>query len=214
MRAMTADAASVPIPRRPATSPGEVSWTPDLADALQRACRGQEAGFVTLYRELQPRLVRYATVLVGRDDADDVTAEGWLQIARDLPTFRGDLDGFRGWATTIVRNRAMDLLRAGSRRPSTPIGLHQLGEQAAAVDTASAVLDSLSTDAAIRLIARLPRAEAEAVLLRAVIGLDNARTAAVLGRRSGAVRVAAHRGLKRLARHLRYLPWERRWTVE
>ena len=212
MRAMTADAASVPIAtRRP---PAPVSRAPDLADALQQACRGQEAGFVTLYRDLQPRLVRYATVLVGRDDADDVTAEAWLQIARALPTFRGDLDGFRGWATIIVRNRAMDLLRADTRHPTTPVGLHQLTEQPAAMDTATAALDSLSTNAAIRLITRLPRAEAEAVMLRAVIGLDNAHTAAVLGRRSGAVRVAAHRGLKKLGQHLRYLPWERRWTVE
>jgi hypothetical protein len=36
----------------------------------------------------------------------------------------------------------------------------------------------------------------------------------VLGKRPGAVRVAAHRGLKRLARRVRYLPQEGRWTVE
>ena len=190
---------------------------PDLVDALHHARHGHEAGFVSLYRDLQPRLIRYATVLVGRDEADDVTAEAWLQIARDLPAFTGDLNGFRGWATTIVRNRAMDLLRAGMRRPAAPSGLDEFTHPATTADTAdtaAAALETLSTTAAIRLIASLPRTEAETVLLRAVIGLDTATTAAVLGKRDGAVRVAAHRGLKRLARHVRYLPQERRWTVE
>jgi RNA polymerase sigma-70 factor, ECF subfamily len=40
------------------------------------------------------------------------------------------------------------------------------------------------------------------VLLRAVVGLDTIATGAVLGKSAGAVRVAAHRGLKRLARML------------
>ena len=37
------------------------------------------------------------------------------------------------------------------------------------------------------------------MLLRAVVGLDVAQAAAVLGKRPVAVRVAAHRGLRRLA---------------
>jgi RNA polymerase sigma-70 factor (ECF subfamily) len=40
------------------------------------------------------------------------------------------------------------------------------------------------------------------VLLRAVIGLDATTAGQVLGKRPGAVRVAAHRGLRRLARML------------
>ena len=40
------------------------------------------------------------------------------------------------------------------------------------------------------------------MLLRVVIGLDGPATARVLGKRPGAVRTAAHRGLKRLARQL------------
>ena len=186
----------------------------DLPAALHAARNGDDRGFGVLYRDLQPRLIRYATVLVGRDDADDVTAEAWLQIARDLHKFTGSLDDFRGWASTIVRNRALDLLRAGARRPQTPSSPEEFPQKPATQDTASAALETLSTDAAIRLISTLPRVEAEAVLLRAVVGLDAAAAAAVLGKRPGAVRVAAHRGLKRLARHVRYLPQEGRWTVE
>jgi RNA polymerase sigma-70 factor (ECF subfamily) len=193
---------------------GRPSGPTDLSAALRAARNGEEGGFVVLYRDLQPRLVRYATVLVGRDDAEDVTAEAWLQIARDLPRFAGKPDDFRGWASTIVRNRAMDLLRAGARRRQVPSGLTELPSEPAAQDTATTALETLSTDAAVRLIARLPQTEAEAVLLRVVVGLDTAAVAAVLGKRPGAVRVAAHRGLRRLAGYVRFLPQEGRWTVE
>ncbi len=172
---------------------------PDLEAALRAARSGSEAGFVVLYRELQPRLLRYATALVGAD-AEDVTAETWLQVARDLPGFTGDVDGFRGWVTTITRNRALD--HARSRRRTVPTGMEVLAERPDVGDTAITALDALSSRNAIALIASLPRNQAEAVLLRAVIGLDARTAGAVLGKRAGAVRVAAHRGLKRLAKQL------------
>ena len=201
--------------RRARSGPGvHSSESTDLSDALQAARDGEENGFVTLYRDLQPRLLRYATVLVGREDAEDVTAESWLQIARDLPRFTGQPADFRGWASAIVRNRAIDLMRAGARRPQIPSGLEELDREPAIQDTAMAALETLSTDAAVRLISRLPRTEAEVVLLRVVVGLDTAAVAVVLGKRPGAVRVAAHRGLRRLAGYVRFLPQEGRWTVE
>lgn len=169
-------------------------------DRLLAAVRaGDETAFRALYRNLQPRLLRYATALVG-GDAEDVTAEAWLHIARDLHRFRGDIDGFRGWAATIVRNRAMDALRARTRRPADATDVTTLAERPGPEDTAGTALDALSSRAAIAMIAALPRVEAEAVLLRAVVGLDSTAAGKVLGKRAGAVRIAAHRGLRRLAR--------------
>ena len=46
---------------------------------------------------------------------------------------------------------------------------------------------------------RLPPLQAEVVLLRVVAGLPVSEVADVLGRTPGAVRVAAHRGLRALA---------------
>jgi len=62
--------------------------------------------------------------------------------------------------------------------------------------------DNLATSAALRLIASLPADQAEAVLLRVVVGLDATTAGEILGKRAGAVRVAAHRGLKNLAKML------------
>jgi RNA polymerase sigma-70 factor (ECF subfamily) len=173
----------------------------DVSDAVLRAQRGDEDSFRVVYRAVQPGLLRYLRVLVG-DDAEDVASETWLHIARDLDSFRGDSDGFRAWAATIARHRAMDHLRRQRRRPGLSLPIEQLTDRPADDDTAGSALDALSTDTALGLIARLPRDQAEAVLLRVVMGLDARRAGRVLGKRPGAVRTAAHRGLRKLAEFL------------
>jgi RNA polymerase sigma-70 factor (ECF subfamily) len=150
-----------------------------------------------LYRHIQPRLVRYVRTLVG-EEAEDVTSEAWLHIAKDITTFNGDIDGFRGWTATIARHRALDHLRHRNRRPIEDAPVSEFLELRAADDTEKTALDSLSTEAALALIARLPRDQAEIIALRVVVGLDAKTVAKVLGKRPGAVRTAAHRGLRRL----------------
>jgi RNA polymerase sigma-70 factor (ECF subfamily) len=173
---------------------------PDV-DWLAAVRLGDEAAFANLFRDTQPRLLRYAASLVGQD-AEDITAEAWLQIARDLRGFDGSLDDFRGWACRIVRNRALDLVRARARRPIEVGDLTMLMDKPGDIDTERTAVDHLSTAAAIALIASLPQDQAEAVMLRTVVGLDTNTAAEVLGKRPGAVRVAAHRGLRNLARRL------------
>jgi RNA polymerase sigma-70 factor (ECF subfamily) len=189
---------------------GEVVLPPraevDLDEALRAASHGDEAGFVILYRDLQPRLLRYATALVGAE-AEDVTAETWLQVARDLRGFQGDLDGFRGWVSTICRNRAMDWARTRTRRPADPTEMDVLTEHPATTDAHGSAVEGMSTRWAMAQILALPQTEAEAVLLRAVVGLDATSAGKVLGKRPGAVRVAAHRGLKKLAKRIRNDDW-------
>ncbi|WP_308287319.1 RNA polymerase sigma factor [Actinomadura parmotrematis] len=175
---------------------------PDELDrAVQDARRGDEHAFRLLYRDLHPRLVRYATALAGAD-AEDVVAEAWLQIARDVRTFDGDVDGFRGWAATIVRHRALDHARRAARRPVADVPLSDLAGLPAGADAATLALEGLATREALRLIGELPPDQAEAVLLRVVLGLDAPTAARVLGKRAGAVRTAAHRGLRRLSDRL------------
>jgi RNA polymerase sigma-70 factor (ECF subfamily) len=142
--------------------------------------------------------LRYVRTLVG-SDADDVASETWLQAVRDLNRFRGDAAELRAWLVTIARHRALDLLRAQRRRPSDAWDPALLPEGPADDDTAALTEESLATRRALALIARLPRDQAEAVLLRVVVGLDAPAAAAVMGKRAGAVRMATSRGLSRLA---------------
>jgi RNA polymerase sigma-70 factor, ECF subfamily len=180
---------------------GLVPATGSLDDAVQRMCAGDAEAFRVVYRAVQGPLVRYLEVLVGPDDAEDVASETWGQVARDLDRFSGDADGFRGWITTIGRHRALDLLRRRSRRIRADQDLTGVdlpdGE-----DLEVRIEEQFSTRAALALIRSLPPDQAEAVMLRAVLGLDARTAGAVLGKRPGAVRSAAHRGLRTLARRL------------
>src|SRR5262249_35734707 len=76
----------------------------ELTAAVLAAQDGDETAFRTVYRAVHPRLLGYVRTLVGDPDAEDVTSEAWLQIARDLERFSGDADRFRGWAARIARN--------------------------------------------------------------------------------------------------------------
>ncbi|MER0245448.1 RNA polymerase sigma factor, partial [Streptomyces sp. HSW2009] len=171
----------------------------ELTAAVRAAQEGNEAAFRTVYRSVHPRLLGYVRTLVGESDAEDVTSESWLQIARDLGRFNGDADRFRGWAARIARNRALDHIRMRGRRPAIGGDETELADRPADADTAREALESLGTGHTLALIAQLPRDQAEAVVLRVVVGLDAKSAAGVLGKRPGAVRTSAHRGLRRLA---------------
>jgi RNA polymerase sigma-70 factor, ECF subfamily len=173
----------------------------DLGTLVQAARGGDEAAFGRLYLAVQPGLLRYLRALVGQD-AEDVASEAWLQITRDLRSYRGDGGGFRAWAASVARHRAMDHLRRQSRRPAHGGPVEQLEALPDRDDTATLAVEAAATDAAIALIATLPRDQAEAVLLRVVVGLDAESAGKVLGKRAGAVRTAAHRGLRGLAHRL------------
>ncbi|MEU3829892.1 RNA polymerase sigma factor [Streptomyces sp. NPDC029080] len=172
-----------------------------MGEAVARAQQGDETAFAVAYRIVQPGLLGYLRGLVG-EEAEDVASEAWLEIARDLGRFQGDGAGFRGWTATIARHRALDQLRRQRVRPRAA----RLEEDALELpdrhSTHDQALESLSTERALELVRALPRDQAEAVLLRVVVGLDGPAAARVLGKRPGAVRTAAHRGLRSLARRL------------
>ena len=178
----------------------------ELTMAVEGARRGDPESFRVLYRETQPRLLRYLGYLVG-GEAEDIASEAWLQATRSLGGFSGNYSDFRGWITTIARNRAMDQLRRASRHPSAiPVPVEDLAFVACTEDTADRAIEAITTEEALSLIASLPADQAEAVLLRAVMGLDVKRAAEVVGKRDGALRTAAYRGLKALEKRVERRP--------
>jgi RNA polymerase sigma-70 factor (ECF subfamily) len=173
----------------------------EFAGVLGRARTGDADAFAWLFRRTQPLLLRYLNVLGGADVCEDVASETWVSIVRDLATFDGDEDAFRAWLVTVARHRLIDLRRAQARRPAVPTEF--LPENhATTADAADEVVDREGTQWALSLIATLPPDQAEAVLLRVVVGLDAGAVGQVMGRTSGAVRVLTHRGLKSLQERL------------
>lgn len=169
----------------------------DFDDELVRARSGDETAFMRLWANLHPRLLRYLRVL-GCDEVDDVASETWLQVVRDMNRFEGGAADFRCWLFTIGRHRAIDAsrIRIRSRLRLMTAAVAPVVDENPVQDE---VLDGLSTERAVALVAGLSRDQAEAVALRVIAGLDTAAVARILGKSPGAVRIALHRGLRTLA---------------
>jgi RNA polymerase sigma-70 factor, ECF subfamily len=170
---------------------------PAFADALASAQSGDEAAFTEIFRDVQPALLRYVQVLAP-GAAEDIAGDTWLQVVAGFGAFDGEERAFRAWVFTIARHRAVDWGRSRARRSRIP--LSAVSERLTSPDTADVVLERISTRAVLESIASLPRDQAEIVLLRVVAGLDTADVARIVGKSQGAVRVAAHRALRRLAK--------------
>jgi RNA polymerase sigma factor (sigma-70 family) len=168
---------------------------PAFPAVLAAAQTGAEWAITLLYRELQPKLLRY---LRGHapDDAEDLASEVWLAAARTLPRFDGDEEDFRGWFFTIAKRRLIDHRRSHGRR-SDAVALHAVAERAAP-DGAPAEPLGVG-DPLVAHLGALPADQREVVLLRVVADLSVADVAAIMGKKPGTIRVLQHRALERLA---------------
>jgi RNA polymerase sigma-70 factor (ECF subfamily) len=169
-----------------------------FAAVLEAAQGGSEEAFSELWLDANPALLRYLRLLAPQA-AEDLAAETWAHVVRRLAAFRGDEAAWRAWLFTTARRRTIDDARRRARRPAAPLEEVTPARLPAAPDAADVAMENLDTQAAIALVSELPRLQAEVILLRVVAGLDTEAVARMLGRSQGAIRVAAHRGLRRLA---------------
>jgi RNA polymerase sigma-70 factor (ECF subfamily) len=172
----------------------------DFTETLAAAQRAEDWAVGRLWRDLNPRLLRFLRTR-HREAADDIASETWIRVSRSIKRFAGSEMEFRAWFFTIARAASIDWYRREARRPQFEFvsDATVLETRAAADDPAEGAMEAIDTDAALALISRLPADQAEVVLLRVVAGLDAACVGRVLGKRPGTVRVLQHRGLRRLA---------------
>jgi RNA polymerase sigma-70 factor, ECF subfamily len=170
----------------------------EFAAQLVAAQGGSEDAFAVLWRDANPALVRYLRV-VAPEHAEDIAAETWVQVVRGLPRFSGDEAAWRAWLFTTARRRLLDQVRTRKRHPAEPLDEISVAEEPRAAGAEQVAMENLATEWAMELLSQLPEQQAEVIMLRVVAGLDTEMVADILGRSPGAVRVAAHRGLRRLA---------------
>jgi len=124
----------------------------------------------------------------------------WLAVARGLRAFDGELVGFRACVFSIARRRLADHRRTAVRRATDPVAAEFFSAHPARADTEAEVVDQMTGQAAIDLIARtLPADQAEVLTLRILGDLDVAHVAELMGRDANWVRVTQHLALRRLA---------------
>src|SRR5689334_20364081 len=130
-----------------------------FASVLARAQEGDEAAFASLWRDLNPALLRYLSL--SGEPADDVASDTWATVVKGLRSFRGDEAAWRGWVFVTARRRAVDAGRRRARATRLEEAWQPWPVENVGADPADLVAEHLDTQAALRLVAQLPPLQAE-----------------------------------------------------
>lgn len=166
---------------------------------MARYVAGDADAFRVLFDRYAPRLTSLMRRQLFRpQDATDLVQQTFLQLHRARRDFRPD-SKLRPWLYTIALNLKRKYFRTHSRRPTTSLEIEPEGEDtspdapAIQAETIAAVREALQT---------LPENQRTVIELHWFEGLPFAEVAQVVGAKTSAVKVRAHRGYKRLKEQL------------
>lgn len=158
---------------------------------VQAVAAGDGEALAVLCRRWERPLLRFIGRYTGGRDVEDVYQETWLGVVRGAPRFDPSRR-FTTWLFQIALNRCRDWHRR--RPPETALETtHEPpADGAGSAEATEATLD------AQRLLAALPPAQREVVLLRYVRDLGEREMAEILGCPPGTVKSRLHHALLRL----------------
>lgn len=182
----------------------------DLDQAVDRARHGDELAFAAIYKAWQPGLYRF---VYAREPnvAEDICSEIWVSMAKVLPRFEGGSRELRAWIFSVARRQVAGHRRRSLRRVMVPLfsgsntdGVPDVsGWSGGLADTEFLVEAEITAAELARKIARvLPEAQADALLLKVLGGLDASEIASVMGKKEATVRQLQHRAVLRLSKVL------------
>lgn len=168
----------------------------DPLDGLLRAANAGDqrayASFLAAVAPIVRGIARARGSGLGADICEDIVQEALLAVHQKRHTWREDAP-VRPWLYAIVRFKVVDAFRARGRR------IHVQIEDFSDVLAAEAPPDPTERSDAERVIGRLDPRSARIVRAIGLEGASIAEVSAALQMTETAVRVALHRGLKRLA---------------
>jgi len=158
------------------------------------------AAFEDLYRRRGEDALRYATAILGVDDARDATQDAWLRVWKAWGA--ADPDHLDAWAFRIVRNACID--RRRSRRLTEELDEADMPPVLSAEDI---VPDQIDAASAIPLLTKLPQSFREILWLREVMELSYAEISEVQDVPIGTVMSRLHSARRKAAQILRKDAW-------
>lgn len=198
-------------------SDGRSALPPADAALVAAVAAGSEEALAALYDRHAPGIHATALRLTGdRGVAEDVVQEVFLVLWNRAERFDPAVGSLTAWLGTIARHRAVDRLRAASRRPQL-VALGRSGDEGSADEALEraaerrfvddrldagdpvAVLDAAEARAAIdNALAVMPDPEREVILLAYREELSQSEIAGRLGWPLGTVKTRTRRALARL----------------
>ena len=166
---------------------------PTTLDVIEDAKRGSEPAWAQIYGSLAGPVTGYLRSR-GAVDPEDLSSEVFYQVARDIHRFDGDADKFRSWVFVIAHRRLIDARRTASRRPVlADEGDVVLDERGG--DVEEEVMANLETAWMREIFDSLTDEQQQVLSLRIVADLSLEDTAAVMGKRVGAIKALQRRAL-------------------
>lgn len=167
--------------------------------ALDAAKKGADWAWAALYRDLAGPVTGYLASR-GSREPEDLAAETFLQVARNIESFVGDEGAFRSWVFVIAHRRLIDARRAHGRRPDL-VTLPE-DDTRPGGDAEVEAVDQLVTAELIDAFEKLTEDQRDVLALRVIANLTIEETANVVGKRIGAVKAVQRRALVALRGHL------------
>lgn len=166
---------------------------------VEAAVRGDESAIEALYRTHFDTVYRYVFLRLGsRSAAEDVTSQVFLGMLRGLGRYQDQGRPFVAWLYGIAQKQIAFYQRGRSRVPSQ-VDLDAAAELVAESAGPHATAEQREVRTAVaRALGRVPEGQREVILLRYILSLSVAETAAVVGRTEGAVKQLQLRGLATL----------------
>ena len=175
---------------------------PRLDAAVVGARSGDPQAIEELFREVQPRLLRFLRSMESRA-ADDLAADVWLAVAAGISRFEGKWPDFMAWVFAIARRRLADYRRTAVRRRTDVVDTVAFERYQAGDAPEDETIDKISGQQAASMITSVLRGDQAEVLLLRVLGeLDVDQVAAIMQRTPNWVRVTQHRAVGTLAKRL------------
>ena len=171
----------------------------DVWALVRQAQDGDAEAFGRLYDHYLTMVHRYLVHRVGdRALAEDFTSETFVRALRriDSLSFQGRDVG--AWLVTIARNIVRDHVK--SSRFRLEVATADVRDADRVTDgPEDAVVQALTNEQLLSCIRQLGSEQQECISLRFLQGLSVAETAAVMGKRDGAIKALQHRAVRRLA---------------
>jgi RNA polymerase sigma-70 factor (ECF subfamily) len=162
----------------------------DSDEALAKIARHEREAFIYLYQRYVDRIYSYLAWKIGRQPAEDVTADVFVCALEGIHRFQPDRS-FKAWLFGIARHQVSGYMRK-SRNRDLPCHA-DTGE---ADDPEQLSLQAEQRALARSLVARLPEQHREVMELRYWGELSIRDVAQIVGKREGTVKVMIHRILK------------------
>lgn len=171
----------------------------DVWGLVHRAQDGDAEAFGQLYDHYVTLVYRYVLHRVGdRAQAEDFTSETFVRALRriDSLSFQGRDVG--AWLVTIARNIIRDHVKSSRFRLEVTTADMRDADQATD-GPEDAVVARLTNEQLLACIRQLGSEQQECISLRFLQGLSVSETAAVMGKKDGAIKALQHRAVRRLA---------------